>query len=299
VKITGSIPVRATKYHFMPSVEFKEKFVAFLDVLGFKNLVEAAEAGTTVPLNDVLEVLRELGSPEERLKFEKHGPKVCPQSAYIQRNLDFQITQVSDCFIVSSEISPAGAINLINYCWTVVLLLMDKGFLCRGYITKGPMSHDGDKHFFGTGYHKALNNERNVTAFKRDADERGTPFVEVDRLVCDYVTSCEDRCVKEMFSRFVQGDGKVMALFPFKRLAHRFIVAGFGQTFDAEQEKRSNENVRSRVRKIKETVMSLVDSSNPNAVSKAEHYIRALDAQLDVCDRTDEFITKWKSSCQT
>ena len=155
MKITGSIPVRATKYHFMPNVEFKEKFVAFLDVLGFKNLVEAAEAGTKTPLNDALEVLRELGSAAERGKFEKHGPKCCPQSKYVQRNLDFQITQVSDCFIVSSEVSPAGAINLLNYCWMVVLLLLHKGFLCRGYVTKGPISHTNE-HLIGTGYHKAL-----------------------------------------------------------------------------------------------------------------------------------------------
>ncbi len=34
----------------MANVEFKEKFIAFLDVLGFKKLVEAAEAGTKTPL---------------------------------------------------------------------------------------------------------------------------------------------------------------------------------------------------------------------------------------------------------
>ena len=36
--------------------------------------------------------------------------------------------------------------------------------------------------------------------------------------------------------------------------------------------------------------MDLVDKSNPKAVIKAEHYIEALNAQLAVCDRTDEAI---------
>ena len=278
----------------MTNVEFKEKFISFLDVLGFKKLVEAAEAGTTTPLNDALEVLQELASPEERGKFEKHGPKCCPQSKYVQRNLDFRITQVSDCFIVSSEVSPAGAINLVNYCWTVVFLLLKKGFLCRGYITKGLISHT-DEHFIGTGYHKAFEHEANVTAFKREADERGTPFVEIDKIVCDYVDRCEDQCVKELFSRFAKGDGNVMALFPIKRLAHSFIVAGYGRILDAEREKQANANVRRKVRSIKETVMSLADNSNPNAVRKTGHYIRALDDQLDVCDKTDEFIEHLKS----
>ena len=37
--------------------------------------------------------------------------------------------------------------------------------------------------------------------------------------------------------------------------------------------------------------MNFVDMSNPDAIRKAEHYIRALNAQLQECDRTDEFIT--------
>lgn len=129
-----------------------------------------------------------------------------------------------------------------------------------------------------------------MAAFKREADERGTPFVEVDRAVCDYVTNCQDRCVKEMFSRYVGDDGELVALFPFKRLAHSFVVAGFGQKFDPEKERRSNQNVRVMLENFKRRVMSFVDTSNPSAVRKAEHYIHALDAQLVVCDRTDEMI---------
>jgi len=129
-----------------------------------------------------------------------------------------------------------------------------------------------------------------VTAFKREANERGTPFVEVDPAVCDYVRNHGDSCVKEMFSRYVKTDGEVTALFPFQRLEHSFIIAGFGYTFDPEQEKRSNQNVRLMIENLKERVMALVDRSNLNAVSKAEHYIAALDVQLEVCARTDEMI---------
>jgi hypothetical protein len=276
-----------------PNVEFREKFVAFLDVLGFKALVEAAEKGASGSLDKVLGVLQDFGSPDHRRKFEIHGPKVCPQSHYLQRSLDFRVTQVSDSLVVSSEVSPAGAINLINHCWALVLLLLHDGFMCRGYINLGTISHTSE-NFIGSGYQKAYENEGNVKAFKREADERGTPFVEVDKAVCDYLANSEDACVKEMFSRFAKTDGDVVALFPFQRLAHSFIVAGFGRGFDSDSEKRANNNVRLTVLRMKESVMSLVDASNLRAVKKAEHYIRALDSQLAVCDRTDEMISLLK-----
>lgn len=271
-------------------MEFKEKFVAFVDMLGFKTLVEASEAGTGMPLSELLKLLETFGTPEERSKFEKYGPIVCPQSTYSQRNLDFCLTPISDCVIVSSEVSPAGVINLVNHCWGIVIKLLQNGIMCRGYITRGNIFHTETPQFIGTGYQKAYENEGKVSAFKREADERGTPFVEVDRVVCDYIGKCEDRCVKEMFSRYVKDDGEVVALFPFQRLAHSFVIAGFGQKFDPEKEKRSNQNVRRMLANLKERVMAYLDISNPSAVRKIEHYIQALDAQLAVCDWTDEMI---------
>ena len=37
---------------------------------------------------------------------------------------------------------------------------------------------------------------------------------------------------------------------------------------------------------MKQKVSALIDVSNPRAVQKGEHYMRALDAQLAVCDGT-------------
>jgi hypothetical protein len=87
-------------------------------------------------------------------------------------------------------------------------------------------------------------------------------------------------CVKEIFSGHVKTNGEVTALFPFQRLAHSFRIAGFGYAFDPE----------------KECVMALVDHSNPKAVSKVEHYIAALDTQLEVCTRIDARIDRMRLS---
>jgi hypothetical protein len=271
--------------------EFKEKFVAFIDIIGFRRLVEDAETGKGLSLTRLTNLLESFGSAEERDNYEKYGPSCCPQSSFLERNIDFRLTQVSDCAIVSAEVSPAGAINLISHCWGVVIAFLQHGMMCRGHITRGRIYHTATQ-FIGTGYQNAYDAERQVSLFKRAADERGTPFVEVDRAVCDYINGCEDACVKEMFAQMTKSDGDGIALFPFKRLSHSIIISGFGPRFDPDKEKRSNQNLRQELLTFRDRVMSYVDCSNPDALRKAEHYVSALNAQLEMCDRTDATIDK-------
>jgi hypothetical protein len=133
-------------------------------------------------------------------------------------------------------VSPAGVINLVNHCWGAAIMLLTKGVMVRGYITRGRIYHEGSE-FYGTGYHEAYQREAGVTAFKQEADEKGTPFVEVDPEVCAYVRDQTDECVREMFGRFTKHDGEVTALFPFKRLVQPIAIGGSGRPFDPEHAK--------------------------------------------------------------
>lgn len=242
-------------------MEFKEKFIGFIDILGFKSLVESAENGTSMSLPELMSLLKDLGSKEDEEKFKKYGPKTCPESRFTRKDIDFQVTQISDCAIVSAEISPAGAINLISHCWDSVITLLSKGIMCRGYITRGNIYHTNDQ-IIGSGYQAAFANESNVSAFKREANERGTPFVEVSSDVEKYILNETDECVVKMYKRMVKSDGEVTALFPFQRLSHSFAIGGiygeFGE-FNPEKEKESNNNVREYIHNVKERVMSFVD----------------------------------------
>jgi hypothetical protein len=266
-------------------MKFSEKFIAFIDVLGFKKLVEASEAGTGMSLPELLDLVRKLGSNDDRRKYESAGPICCPQSSYLQRNLDFRVTQVSDCAVVSAEISPAGVINLIHHCSTAVLLLLEKGVMCRGYVTRGSIYHT-DADVMGSGYHQAYSNEKSVSVFKREADERGTPFVQVSHEVSEYIERCGDSCVKEMFARSVKSDGPAVALFPFQSLSHSFLLS----VFNAKREWEENNRVRDLLNRLKAGVMTHVDASNIDALRKAEHYIRAIEGQLVVCNEVEGFI---------
>lgn len=267
-------------------MDFKEKFIAFVDVLGFKDLVARAERGDGLPLVKILELLPKLGRAGAREFFEKYGPKTCPAAVRVQRDLDFFATQVSDCVIMSAEISPAGGINLVEQAWGAVTEMLTKGLLCRGYITRGNIYHTRE-HFVGTGYHKALAGEAAVTAFRKGADERGTPFVEIDASVREYLLATKDRCVVDIFDRLVEHDGTVTAIYPFKQLCAKFAITG---DFDAAKQKASNQNLRVWIRQMKDAVGSHVDKSNESAVRKVEHYVAALEKQLVVCDKTDKVI---------
>lgn len=271
-------------------MQFEDKFIAFIDVLGFKDMVDKAESGTGMSLQEVLQLLSCLGTSEDSSKFLKYGHTTCPDSIAIRKDLNFKVTQISDCVIVSSEVSPAGVINLVSHCWSAVFKLLMKGIMCRGYITRGSIFHT-DGQVIGTGYQNAYSKESRVTAFKIEADERGTPFVEIDSIVNEYVASSGDSCVQEMYSRMVKTVDGLTALFPFKRLSHSFVISSFEvNNFDPEKEKDSNNNVRLLLRQIIERIGIFVDRDNAGAIRKSQHYVRSLNEQLLLCDKMDEEI---------
>ncbi len=259
-------------------MEFSHKIIAYVDILGWKQLVKSAEDGTGPPLAKLLSWLESLGTGKERASLAQTGPKCCPVAQFQERHLDFQVTQVSDCVILSAEISPSGVINLLWHSWRAVFQLLEHGILCRGYVKLGRIYHT-ERHVVGTGYQDAFEAERGVNAFRGEADERGTPFVQVDQAVTEFIDSCADPYVKDMFSRMTKRDGETVALFPFQRLARSFIVAGVGRTFDAERERQSNANLRKRIERYRHAVESHIDHSRPDVERKSAHYLAALDAR--------------------
>jgi hypothetical protein len=73
-------------------VKFDDKFIAFIDVLGFKSMVSASESGHGMSLAELMECLSKLGSSKDEHEFERDGPAMCPQSKYIRQNLNSKVT---------------------------------------------------------------------------------------------------------------------------------------------------------------------------------------------------------------
>lgn len=268
--------------------EFSDKFVAFVDILGFKNLVDRVVSKDGVSLDKLLCLTRKLGPTETRNIFCDYGPTCCPEAPRIRKDLDFQVIQISDCVIVSSEVSPAGLINLIHYCWGSVLKLLTEGVLCRGYITRGPIYHT-DKQVIGPAYQEACRKEGNVSVFRGESDEKGTtPFVEIASGVLDYVDSQSDRCVSEIFDRMVRRIPDGAALFPFTRLAANGAIGGPHTSGLLE----ANTTIRENIWRYRDLITSFGKPRDEGALSKVRYYEMALDEQLRQCDELDRHAEK-------
>jgi len=70
----------------MSSVVFTEKLIAFVDVLGFKKLVEAAEAGNEAPLTAALATLEKYAGANHRKDFMIYGHNICPEISLWDRD---------------------------------------------------------------------------------------------------------------------------------------------------------------------------------------------------------------------
>jgi hypothetical protein len=252
----------------------KDKFIAFVDILGFSALVERAEASGD--LARPIELAQMLGDDQGASQMAVTGPLNCPRSARVDKGLDFQITQISDCVVISAEVSPAGAINLVHHCFGLAIKLLNQHAQCRGVITRGNIHHDKGQ-FFGTGYQAAYKAEGGVAFLRADEAERGTPFVQIDPSVVSYVREQTDDCVRKVFERLTLSDGTFTAVYPFKALAKipaALVRPGFNPSEMKEAVQRS---LRFRLDNLGELRMEEERTPDDRAKRKIRHYIQGLE----------------------
>lgn len=265
-------------------MQFSNKFVAFVDVLGFKDMVRNAESGAGRSLTELMDLLQILGNPELQERVLKSGPTFCPCSAKMAEDLDYRVTQISDCVIISAEESPSGVLQVIQHCWLTTLNLLHKGILCRGFITRGSVFHT-DRQVIGTAYINAYEKERGVSVFRQHEEQRGTPFIELASEVVEYVNNTCDQCVQKMFERMTKTHDGLTAIFPFKTLQHSFLI---GER-EEEVELAANEKVRQGIISLIDRILEQA-APDAKAEEKISHYLAILQDQLAVCDNTDKIV---------
>jgi hypothetical protein len=113
-----------------------EKYVAFIDMLGFKNLVESADvsAQQREALAKIIGVFRTTIGAHE--------------------TLGTRVTQFSDSLIVSSDRSEIGLHALLSGCTWLAINLIQYAVLVRGGIAIGGITHEPDV-LFGMGINRA------------------------------------------------------------------------------------------------------------------------------------------------
>ena len=272
----------------MQEPRFSDKFVVFVDILGFESKVESAEEDKGLSLRQLLDFAAALEARAHSESIPIYGPMVCPESQRITRDLDYRVTQVSDCAVVSAEVSPAGIINLIKHTYSAALKLLTEGVMVRGYVTRGNIFHEGNK-FLGTGYHRALKGEKRVKAFQASPDEIGTPFIEIEPEVVDYIKECDDQCVKTMFERMTRSEDDVTVIFPFQSFSRSNDFHG-----DINESKRNLDVIKSWIHDARKKVESFAPSSDPDAARKSKYYLKLLDDESAKCNEFEELLNSLK-----
>jgi len=108
---------------------YREKYVAFIDMLGFSNLV-LCSASDDAKKSRILEAI-------ERLK-----DTACPNPA-----TGMIITYFSDCIVLSSDRSPRGLVDMLDSIRVIAENLLVVDMLVRGGLTVGAIHHDSQFMF--------------------------------------------------------------------------------------------------------------------------------------------------------
>ena len=121
--------------------DYRERYVAFMDVLGFSQLVSDADhqAHKREVILAIIESLRTTLS------------EIPPTN--------FRFTQFSDCIAVSADRSPDGIIAIFSGCAALVTDIFQLGVMLRGGIAVGNLVHTSEV-LFGTGLLGALAHDR-------------------------------------------------------------------------------------------------------------------------------------------
>ncbi|WP_146188368.1 hypothetical protein [Methylosinus sporium] len=266
------------------SIELRDKFIGYVDILGFSSLTYAVEEGRHFTWDQFAELIKALGTEFDKKAIHDYGPTVCPTAPRIQNNLDFQLTQAWDSVVISTETSPAGAISLVSHCFKACARLLRHGVMCRGYIARGKIFHL-DNVVLGSAHVNAVMKEKHVSFYQQEGQEDGTPFIEVSPDIVDFIDTQSDECVKEMFSRMTLTHDGLCAIFPFKRFNAE------GTTSDLNKLKANNIAIRKEIHILQQRVQKLVETSAAKDIGRSLCYLRALEEQLQSCDELDQDIS--------
>lgn len=166
---------------------FQERYVGFIDILGFSALVRsAANAPQNIQL--ILRALQDMKALEKR----HNGLQDARTTAFRAQNF-------SDSIVMSSEVSPNGLWYLMLSVDALCFGLLQAGLFTRGGVSKGLLYHD-DEVVFGPGLLDAYHLESQIARH---------PRVIVGRDVYrDANSYCDDRDVWKTYfdSRILRAD---------------------------------------------------------------------------------------------
>jgi hypothetical protein len=137
----------------MANMDYQLRYCAFVDILGFSELVRRLEQGA-ISFGNLQQLLGIVHAPPS-----EYQPDVFKTS-------DLRAQSISDAVCLSAACSEAGLAHLIYCLDQLTIRLLGAGFFLRGAIVKGRLFHD-DKMVFGEALLLAYKLETEVARYPR------------------------------------------------------------------------------------------------------------------------------------
>jgi hypothetical protein len=140
---------------------YSERYVAFLDILGFSDIVRRS---TTLPekATELIAILEDIANANQQFVEDMQLPTD-----------DFKAQSFSDCIVLSENASPIGLFHLLASVTMLSFNLLTKGIFTRGGIAKGSLHHS-DKVVFGPAMIDAYRLESLTSRYPRVLVDRAT-----------------------------------------------------------------------------------------------------------------------------
>jgi len=143
----------------MKQISYKKGFVAFIDIMGFSDLVESSDdQESKVNISTIIEAL-EIPGPVELEKI------VIGRIGDIAES-EYKFSNFSDLVAISCEPTERGLIRLIHHIGKIGFKLLRMGLLIRGGVVKGKIYHEGNM-IFGPALVKAYKLEHDIAKYPR------------------------------------------------------------------------------------------------------------------------------------
>ncbi len=171
---------------------YTDRFVGFIDILGFKDLIDRSSAqNPEVTVDSIREAL-------QPPKPAAEGQIVLGQIGDISKSGHLQTT-FSDSVVISTEPTQTGLVHLVNHCERIARKLLDFGHLCRGGIARGELYHESD----GTALGPAM-----LEAYELEQTAPGYPRILLDEKVSSFARQINEPGFHRMLRK--DQDGKCM-----------------------------------------------------------------------------------------
>lgn len=136
----------------MPQPSYEQRYCAFIDILGFPELIDKLTHGL-ISFQSLQELLTRVLNPP-------------PATAGTDESADFRAQSISNAVAISAAVNVKGIASIIHSISRLAVELLAEGFFIRGAIVKDDLHHD-DKMVFGNALIQAYRIETSLVRFPR------------------------------------------------------------------------------------------------------------------------------------